>query len=208
MTNPYQSPRHSSSAPQQANGLFVECDCGKRIVVSSAAAGSQVTCGCGKTVSVPRLSELRRMSGQEAYVTNAVEKVRHLIGDGHVPGDGLCIGCGTPTGDVARFDVACEQTYAVSQGDAGPRVVLAILAILGSVWAILRLFRQAPDIPPTIHGRDTSIRLPVWLCDHCQPEARYFNPREARELLTRIGTYAEVFREYPEAVVSRVRSRS
>jgi len=207
MSNPFRSPQYASIATDRAAaGFFVQCDCGQRLGVTSAMAGAQAVCGCGRAVPVPRLSELRRMAGQAAYTTNAVEAARALVSDGHVPGGGLCSACGLPTTQTARFDVVCERTCLVGDKGLGSRVLLVAFAILFHSVALIRLFCRTDEDTPVIHGRDTSVRLPVWLCDRCQGDARYFKRRNARALFARIGAYAEIFQEYPAATVERVRS--
>ena len=44
--------------------LNLPCECGKRVPVAEASAGSVVQCSCGRTLQVPRLSELRRMAAE------------------------------------------------------------------------------------------------------------------------------------------------
>ena len=44
----------------EITGLSIICQCGQRIRVTQADAGSQIKCECGAKNAVPRLSELRR----------------------------------------------------------------------------------------------------------------------------------------------------
>ena len=39
----------------------LDCECGKKVVVSAGDAGMTVNCGCGKPVVVPGLGELKRL---------------------------------------------------------------------------------------------------------------------------------------------------
>ena len=53
--------------------------------VTVAQAGTEVNCQCGRVVSVPLLSKLRQLSGQEAYETGTIDTINRMIRTGELP---------------------------------------------------------------------------------------------------------------------------
>jgi hypothetical protein len=54
--------REGARASGEAREFSLTCECGKRIALTEASAGSTVRCACNRTLQVPSLSELRKMA--------------------------------------------------------------------------------------------------------------------------------------------------
>jgi hypothetical protein len=89
----------------------VVCPCGAKIPVEKSAAGSQVACPCGAMANVPRLSELRRSAGEEAFTLSTVDRIRQLINEGEIPLGGFWLLSMRPTTGVAHVRVECEMSF-------------------------------------------------------------------------------------------------
>jgi hypothetical protein len=195
MTNPYQAPLTSNGG---VASFFIDCACGNRIEVVAAAAGTAVWCHCGREVDVPRLSELRRMAGQEAFLTNAVERTRAKLADGYLPGDGRCAVCGAEAKVMRRFDIVCEKTISVANNLNQGFVTMAFWLFFGWAGLLRACIRGTRSHSTELRGRDVWIRVPLAMCEKCAVPLEG-ERRAIRNLLEL--EYSDLFQEYPEATI-------
>lgn len=171
----------------------IQCPCGRTIEVTAGMAGGEVACPCGTVLAVPGLGQLRRQAGQEAYVTNAVERVRKMLAAGEIPPGELCAGCGAPTADVLQCEAVCEKSWSRRMaGDSGREFggFLAFLLLPGG------LFRR--KVRTERHGRDVSVTLPLRVCRSCRKDVGPGHRRRLVEWLRTVPGYDDLFREYPD----------
>jgi hypothetical protein len=169
-------------------------------------AGSQTECRCGRTIAVPKLSELRRMSGDDPYATNALDAIRLAYDQGRLPGH-ACVECGQPTHEQIHCHVTCERSFRrrslVSnvEQDSFPTFVAGLLIPL--VGALRGLYVASNTrLKVEQFGRDTSIEIAFCLCGYCRAFAgRLSRPRRLRRLASRVPEYRQLFAEYPRARV-------
>jgi hypothetical protein len=99
----------------------INCECGKRIFVTTGSAGGTVRCECGRTVTVPLLSELRRQNGLPAYQVNPARVIEQMLAAGELPRVGPCARCGNPTDEVLDAVAECETSWAGQSVHPGGR---------------------------------------------------------------------------------------
>ncbi|MEM8681370.1 MAG: hypothetical protein AAGF97_18645 [Planctomycetota bacterium] len=73
---------------------FADCTCGHRTPVRLSQAGSTTACdACRRAVDVPRVSELKRSSGQSNPFLDVNTSVTHAVTSAEPPFDGKCHRC-------------------------------------------------------------------------------------------------------------------
>jgi len=176
-----------------ASEYSVQCHCGRTVAVTKADAGGQVQCRCGQSVRVPRLSELRRQSGQAAYESGAVDRIRRMLAEGQLPPGDTCQISFRPTKDVLWVTVECETPY--SRGSYSWWSLLLIGLISSAAY-----FMAAQAETETV-GRETVLRLPLLIDAEFQPQVRRYTASRLSELLRAVPIYAQLLAEFPRARV-------
>jgi len=168
-------------------------------------AGSQTDCRCGRTVAVPRLSQLRRSSGDAPYATNALDAIHLAYGQGALPGN-ACVECGQATNDQIHCHVICERSFRKRSvvSDAEEENLAAYLT--GVILPFVGLFRAVrfglrTRVEVEKLGRDTSIEIAFCLCSYCKASVGRLSRRALRGLASRVPEYQQLFAEYPRARV-------
>lgn len=170
----------------------VACECGKEQAVTGGQAGSSLPCACGRTMEVPSLGALKRSVGQASI--SADLEIKHRLAEGSLPLEDDCVLCGAATRNVVMTRVVCEQA---EKRDRIPWWYWLLIPI--GLWvAVLVLVAYARGESRTL-GRDVTFRLPVRVCDECDPGVWTLDA--AREALLRSPLYARLLGKYPHAQV-------
>ena len=179
--------------------LYLDCICTKRILVTPSLCGGDVRCDCGKTVSVPKLSELRRLNGVSHENLSPLQRLQKLDDHGELLTDFTCAVCRTRRGDLHDCWVQCEALVAKGPGLLGTIAYICMLPFftLGSGVALL-LSRNSEYDNPEIHGRDTAVIVAVPVCAECERGFRK-SDRRRRAALRAIGAYSDLLNAYPDA---------
>jgi hypothetical protein len=141
----------------------INCECGKRIFVTTGSAGGTVRCECGRTVTVPLLSELRRQNGLPAYQVNPARVIEQMLAAGELPRVGPCARCGNPTDEVLDAVAECETSWAgqsVHPGDA--EVGIVDIVVVGVPVVLVEVEEGEAK------GGDLTVPVPVRMCRGCQ----------------------------------------
>jgi len=180
----------------------VTCACGKQIAVAAAEAGTEISCSCGLSVPVPRLSQLRRSTGQPAYKATVIEAIDRLIREGELPFGDTCALCGTPTTGVVEVCVVCERPW-YRPPSALPFWVAILFMMLCFLPALLLwLLVQMLPLQSRILGRDTVVRIPLRVCGNQKCSLRRArDQRKLREVLSTVPIYEQLLEEYPRAYI-------
>src|SRR5262249_19236033 len=137
--------------------FYVECSCGRQVVVSESAAGLDADCPCGRTVPIPSLGELRARAGVPRYPVAPELVIEECVATGAFPIGTACAHCSVDTTEMAVVVIECERSF-VKQPSRLWWVIAGLfapLAMLGS-WRA----REQEEGP---HGRDKiyPLRLPL-----------------------------------------------
>ena len=221
--NPYLSPQGDSQAPAAERAdKFIQslklqsaergqssanrpyhfgCKCGRVHFVTAAQAGGVVACGCGVTADVPSLSRLRVAAGQEPIPLSTVERIYAMIAAKELPMGDNCVCCGRPADLVAFLHVECERSRLAGGGWNW----LAIAA--GAAIAVWLAFVAQRFTRSEVHGRETSVDLPLRVSSLCQRRLlRLRRQRKLKRLLKTVPLYERLLLEYPRAVVTPVQT--
>jgi hypothetical protein len=154
-------------------------------------AGTTIACACGRIVAVPLLSELRRQV--------------KVLADGSVPTNGRCLQCGGQTSRVAECKAICERVWVDSvRGPWNTFIWIAAILIWPMAASLAIFLRGKPEAEERQErGREVVVRLPFHLCEACRVRQELRKTHDLRAALQRVPEYAELFREYPEAELSR-----
>lgn len=183
--------------------FHIDCECGARISVSAAMAGSKTDCRCGRTVAVPSLSQLRRSSGDAPYATNSLDAIRLAYAHGALPGN-ACAECGQPTKEQIHCHVICERSFRkrsvvndTEDESLAAHLVGVILPFVGLFMLVRSGLRTRVEAEKL--GRDTSIDIALCLCSYCRASVGRLSGRRLRRLASRVPEYRQLFEEYPRA---------
>ncbi len=175
-------------------GLSVTCDCGAKTQVNPTLCGSAVACDCGKMVSVPSLSELRRISGLASVPIGVSDRLFALYVDGLLPTESECVSCGCPTKEYLGCMVECERMFATK-----PSYLSYFLqSLFAPLWILATIRREYDNAE--VHGRELIVKTPVRLCGECFSKSK-MSPRICRELLQKSDLYAKLLSAYPDAIL-------
>src|SRR5687768_7220973 len=149
---------------------FVDCECGVRHPLVATQAGTSLACGCGRQVAVPLLSQLRRQAGQDAYITNAAERVAKTLSDGRVPTDGRCLVCERQTSLVNRCQAICERVWVQRNRNVLAKVIGVFALIYAPFVTALTLLMRPKVVDDKVEerGREVVVTLAYHLCDSCR----------------------------------------
>lgn len=141
------------------------CECGRSNTVEPAQMGGRHPCYCGFMLHMPTAAEFQQNPIQKAYAS-LLRKVRaHAEGD-LLPGVHECQQCGSPTDRQIEVFIACEQSKTETTGGTG--LWSALLVVFTVLFAPVIIFLNPEPGVTAHHGRDTSVRVPVCLCEPCQ----------------------------------------
>lgn len=179
----------------------VTCSCGHRVAVSASQAGMTVTCACGGSISIPRLSTLRKQSGETAYDASPELIIRYSYSQPHqAVGGEACAICGASTVDRIRIFVECEKP--IRKGEH-PWFVWIFMALFSVPMTLLySMVRREPELVSEAKVLEAAVSL----CKSCQPGA--LTAHSLREILLREPEFARLFDKYPSARVWADRSRN
>lgn len=177
----------------------VDCDCGRTISVTAAAAGTSVTCRCGRAVSVPRLSEMRESAGAGAFESGVVDRIRRLVRERDINLSPCCLISDRPTSHRAWLQLECERRW-VRDPRKGEFIPHLIMSILVPFWSLRRLI-WSPDSDPQEFGHDIVVDLPLPIDPEFKHQLTKFSQRKLKELIRTVPEYVELLNEYPKARV-------
>ena len=172
--------------------LSVTCDCGVMIQVKETMCGSVLACECGKSISVPRLSELRRNSGLMPVHISVSDRLLALSMDGLLPMENDCLSCSCPTESFLDCLVECERMFAKKSS-----YLSYFLQSLLVPWFVITLIRREYD-NPEVHGRELVLKTPVRLCESCFSKTT-MSKQKCIALLKKNESYGRLLTEYPNA---------
>lgn len=175
------------------------CECGYSLPISAASAGTLVPCRCGRQVKIPKLSELRRLSGQPVdSLVGIADRLRTMYLDKQLPPDRHCIHCQVKTDATLECWVECERARASSAG-AWENIFGALLLVLSPVKGLMyHAVRNGSEVEAI--GNDLVVRTPLAVCGNCLP-AMNRKPMHIRDLLRSVPLYGELLEAYPGANV-------
>jgi hypothetical protein len=171
----------------------LNCACGRHLKVRAAAAGTEILCDCGAPIRVPRLSELREMTGRGAYETGTIDTIHRMLAEGSLPWGDLCTISRKPTRDVMDLSVHCERVQAETDGLRA----LQVLVFLFGILAILLGQRSSRDP----RGRETTVWTPLRIAREHQRKVARASQKTLRRLLRTVPVYADLLDQYPGAGV-------
>lgn len=184
------------------------CTCGRVVEASTTEAGTRKVCRCGSDILIPNLSELRRLAGKHAYVTNPAELITDSLSKGINPSGDSCLCC--KSSNPVRFTCIAEcESFVVKGGKSDPNSIPRLLTLLGSFTFLPKLLllfagdnRDSFD-EPTILGHDVTIEFPLMVCNRC---ARTGNdprrPSVAKNLMKKVPMYKDLLAYYPDLRLS------
>ncbi len=191
-----------------ANTYAVDCDCGKVLSVTAAAAGTSVSCECGADVSIPGLSKLRQSVGQDAYITNSAEKITSEHNAGREPAGTDCLLCGGAGHSQIDIEIVCEQQVVKhAPGRFRDLVWIACFGWLGALHVVSK--SKNLDDEAVIQGRRRTVQTHFRVCHLCSP-----NPKKPpsvgniRRLLQQRPLYNRLFEEFPQAKINLLRTHT
>ncbi|HET6572501.1 MAG TPA: hypothetical protein VFG68_02785 [Fimbriiglobus sp.] len=166
----------------------IGCECGATIHVPGTSAGTTFTCKCGRQVEIPGLARLKASIGQSTV--SADLELEHLTAARALPLEANCTNCGRETTNEIAFSVVCERPEDKSGGSFWYQVFFIWFSPL--LYMMHMATRQSE-----VHGRNVVFRLPVRVCETCQPS---LNSQSAiRDTLRQTPVYARLLDKYPHA---------
>ncbi|HEX5104786.1 MAG TPA: hypothetical protein VFV87_13285 [Pirellulaceae bacterium] len=180
----------------------VDCECGKTLPVSKSDAGSEIRCRCGKSVSVPRLSLLRRAKGEDALEAGIRDRIARMIREGKLPVGDCCAVSGFPTNDVMLFDVICERSY--TKGARNWGIALLVLGFFTPFsWFFWLLGYDMLNERTERVGRDVVLTVPLRVAKENQGKLRGRTSQKRLQIvLGSVPEYELLFQEFPDARIS------
>lgn len=175
--------------------INLPCSCGASVVARNADAGGAISCKCGRSISVPSLSKLRMLVGEEAYVTNPVEAILKAQNVGHDPAGEVCLLCGSKTPRFHRITALCEQSH-VKRSSHDPNNFLHWL-FLPVVWNFVLWFLHK-DVDAVRQGHDREVTLLLPICEPCESVSGQLNRSDSgKKLFLLVPLYAQLLEHYP-----------
>lgn len=189
---------NQQSVMPETTPYAVACACGRELPVAASAAGTVLGCRCGRDVEIPRLSQLRRSSGQSDYESGIVSTIQRMIARGELPWGGTCAVSEFPTNDVVYFSVQCEEVWI-----KGGRQPWWVDVLIGGFTLLFFHFWNRRKQEEAEHlGRDLRIELPLRVSsDQAAILRRWAGQRRLKRLLRTIPIYSQLLDEYPAARV-------
>ena len=170
------------------------CECGYALPVAASAAGTFVPCRCGKQVKVPKLSELKRLSGQQVEpLAGIADYLRTMYLEKQLPPDTHCVTCKSKTTGTLDCWVECERTFD-REGKQWGMAMLFVFSI--PLWLLARVFSGVRK--HEVDGRELVVRTPLPLCENCRKSTAR-GEANIRQLLLGVGIYRQLLERYPGA---------
>lgn len=195
MDNPYAPPKTENGpvASDEDFPFHINCECGCRIGINVGMAGSQIDCRCKRIISVPRLSELRKAVGKNAYGDDPVLIIESLLKSyGSLP-SGSCAHCGCATSQKICFIAECERPRVKKPSPV--RHLLALISL--PLWALL----VSKETQREVRGREITVGIAVTLCDACSRSLNLRKRSVLRELVNKVPIYHRLLQEYPQTTL-------
>jgi hypothetical protein len=174
------------------------CTCGHELEFAASFAGTLIPCLCGRQVKIPKLSELKRLSGQNADcpVMGIADHLRTMYLDKQLPPGTNCVICHMTTRDTLSCWVECERARASSAG-----ALNGVLAMLFTVISPLHaMHTYSKSLQYEAVGNDLVVRTPLPICENCLHSTRR-SESNIRKLLLGVDLYRELLEAYPGARV-------
>jgi hypothetical protein len=172
------------------------CECGYALPIAASSAGAVVPCRCGRQVKIPKLSELKRLSGQQVEpIAGIADYLRTMYLNKELPPDAHCVICQANTSDTLECWVECERTW----DRTGKQWGMAMLFVASiPLWVLSRVLGGARK--HEVDGRELVVRTPLPICENCL----HTTPRSEaniRQLLLGVDIYRQLLERYPVARV-------
>ncbi len=172
------------------------CECGFALPIAASAAGTFVPCRCGKQVKIPKLSELKRLSGQRVEpIAGIADYLRTKYLDKQLPPDTRCVGCLAKTDETLDCWVECERTFD-REGKQWGMAMLFVFSI--PMWLFARMVSGARK--HEVDGRELVVRTPLPICTNCLHSTSR-SEANIRQLLLGVEIYRQLLERYPGACV-------
>jgi hypothetical protein len=172
------------------------CECGYVLPIAAASAGTFVLCRCGKQVRIPKLSELKRLSGQRVEpIAGIADHLRTMYLEKQLPPETHCVGCQTKTNETLDCWVECERTWDREGKQWGMAMLFAFSVPL---WFLARVLGGARK--HEVDGRELVVRTPLPICDNCLHSTSR-SEANIRQLLLGVDIYRQLLERYPRARV-------
>jgi hypothetical protein len=184
--------------------VALPCECGGSVIAQAGDAGSSIVCRCGRMVRAPRLSELRTLAGQDAFVTNPVEAIRKIQREGHSPAGKSCLVCGGKSPVQYRCDATCESSH-LKGGQSDAPGVLGWLTFFCMAFflGIGFLFRRGGQSEGVVHGHDVGVTFDLPVCDACAAtNGKPTRTAVAKNLMLQVPAYRDLLARYPDLKLS------
>ncbi len=188
------------------NTYTIKCEQGHPLSVTSAVAGATISCECGAEVKVPLLSQLRLMSGQEAYVSNATDMLDSAHRAGREPAGLECLKCDQPAENVVDIVVLCERADIDLNHPSWimHRAIGTWIFVLA--YGLFQSHKRNKELEKT---SPRNVRTHFRLCQRClRNPRRPPNRKKIRRLLKKVPVYAQLYKENPEAYTKFLQVRT
>ena len=173
------------------------CGCGHVLPIAASSAGTVVPCRCGKQVKIPKLSELKRLSGQRVEpIAGIADYLRTMYLDQQLPPDTHCVCCQVKTIGTLDCWVECERTWC--QRDTGPWVIALLFVLSIPLWILARVFTGVRK--HEVDGRELVVRTPLPICENCLHTTSR-SEASIRTFLRSVALYRQLLDTYPGARV-------
>jgi hypothetical protein len=205
--NPYSPPtapldsagssRVTRSRPRAAAGKLFElpCECGRRIRVTAADAGTRVACECGVEQAVPSLSRLRQLEGRDPYEAGTVDTICRLVSCGELPQGENCAVSGRCTQDVLGCSVIISSVM-LHEERMAMKILLSVFVSPLFFW-IPKMFVKYYPAP----GSETTVPTPIRLASRYHARYSKASQSRLRRLLRRVPIYRTLLDQYPLAQI-------
>jgi hypothetical protein len=179
----------------------IQCSCGDEISIAASAAGSEVRCRCGETVSVPKLSILRRLAGDDHARLSTLDSIRYLDAAGELPSRRVCALTGIRTNAVMYFSI---QRKVRCLPPNRPWWDIAINSLFGVIHPIpiSLLVTAAQEVKPE-YVLESLACVPICIALEHWGTIDGLDQFQLQTLLSSEPLYAELLAEYPDALISR-----
>jgi hypothetical protein len=189
---------------------LIDCSCGKKLPVTMAQAGSNITCECGGEVRVPSLSQLRELSGSAPYESSVADTIQGMIERGELPEGEVCALSGEPTQDVLHIWIVVPKAFEQRERFAtfllwsvwAPLFSGAVAASIASFFS--GLFARTVPVEQPIHEHHSArtVFAPLRVASRHHSSVRSMSQRRLISLLRTEPIYARLLDENPIVQVS------
>jgi hypothetical protein len=193
------------------SSFSIECECGSKVEVSASDAGRSLDCNCGRLVIVPRLSELRKLSGRDPFEAGVLDTVKRELRECNNIVGRFCLHSGKPTENIVWVDLACETRHVVAARDSardwgpvqliGALMTVFLLPFGVFVYIFSRIWKDnAASTGPREVGHDRAILLPLPISAEFEKK---LSNRKLLRYAKQVPLYQKIFAEYPDASLTK-----